>query len=102
MHSADVDRSTRGVEVQLEGTGPWDLRGNAVGEGELDGGVQLVHTPGHTMGCICLWHAASSALFTGDHFGFSQRLGRPSVFLGYNRAGRVLQIDSVRKVAAYG
>jgi glyoxylase-like metal-dependent hydrolase (beta-lactamase superfamily II) len=29
-------------------------------------GLQVVHTPGHTPGHICLYHAGRKALFTGD------------------------------------
>jgi glyoxylase-like metal-dependent hydrolase (beta-lactamase superfamily II) len=98
MHSAEIRPLIRDIEVQLQGTGPWDLQGNAIGEGELDGGVQLVHTPGHTRGSICLWHAATKAMFTGDHFGYSLRVGRPTIFPRYNRAGYEVQVESVRKL----
>lgn len=31
-----------------------------------DGGLLVVHTPGHTEGSICLYHEQSRSLFTGD------------------------------------
>lgn len=31
-----------------------------------DGGLLVIHTPGHTEGSICLYHAKSKSLFTGD------------------------------------
>ena len=30
------------------------------------GGIQIIHTPGHTPGHICLYHPASKTLITGD------------------------------------
>jgi len=101
MHESDVGSRTREVEVKLEGSGPWKL---SVGErndgpgatatdlgrsgGDRDGEeLLLIHTPGHTAGCVCLLYTPESeseadaedeaanaselavpgALFTGDH-----------------------------------
>lgn len=89
------------IEIQLEGEGPWDLAGNTVAEGALDGGAALVHTPGHTAGSVCLWHAPTRAMFTGDHMGWSERVGRASLFPRYNRAGMRQQVASVRKLLDY-
>lgn len=33
-----------------------------------DTGLTVIHTPGHTPGSICLYHAGARALFTGDAF----------------------------------
>ena len=30
------------------------------------GGIQIIHTPGHTPGHICLYHAATKTLIAGD------------------------------------
>lgn len=30
------------------------------------GGLKVIHTPGHTMGSICLYHSKLKALFSGD------------------------------------
>ena len=61
------------VEVQLEGEGPWQLP-----DGSQD--IELIHTPGHTDGSVVLLFKPASALFSGDHFGVSRRLGRLAVF----------------------
>ncbi|MCL7413665.1 MAG: MBL fold metallo-hydrolase [ANME-2 cluster archaeon] len=29
-------------------------------------GLEVIHTPGHTPGCICLYHAPTRSLFSGD------------------------------------
>jgi glyoxylase-like metal-dependent hydrolase (beta-lactamase superfamily II) len=29
-------------------------------------GLEIIHTPGHTIGSICLWYAAERVLFSGD------------------------------------
>jgi glyoxylase-like metal-dependent hydrolase (beta-lactamase superfamily II) len=47
-------------------------------EGELEVGehlLQVIHTPGHAPGSICLYWQEAEALFTGDVI-FSQSLGR--------------------------
>jgi glyoxylase-like metal-dependent hydrolase (beta-lactamase superfamily II) len=47
-------------------------------EGELEVGehtLQVIHTPGHAPGSICLYWPETKALFTGDVI-FSQSLGR--------------------------
>ncbi len=31
-----------------------------------DSGLEVIHTPGHTPGCICLYHAPTKSLFSGD------------------------------------
>jgi glyoxylase-like metal-dependent hydrolase (beta-lactamase superfamily II) len=101
IHETEVEPSIDGIEVQLSGSGPWNLSGEVVASDALDGGVQLVHTPGHTAGSICMWHAPSKTMFTGDHFGFSERLGRVVVFTGYNRAGVAQQARNVQKLLDY-
>jgi glyoxylase-like metal-dependent hydrolase (beta-lactamase superfamily II) len=98
MHEKEIRPSIADIEVQLTGEGPWDVRGNTVVEGHLDGGVQLVHTPGHTSGSICLWHNPSKTIFTGDHLGYSERVGGVSIFPRYNRDGIGKQVESVQKL----
>ena len=79
MHARDVRGpdswpyiDMRGVEMQLEGAGPW----------EMLPGLRAIHTPGHSAGSVSflaeapLCGGAEGALFTGDHFCFSGRLGR--------------------------
>ncbi|CAG9464670.1 unnamed protein product [Pedinophyceae sp. YPF-701] len=98
LHEADVRGSTAAVEVQLRGDGPWDLEGNAL-PADTDADVQLIFTPGHTRGCVCLLHAPSASLFTGDHLAFSARLGRLSTFRRYNWFDVELQAQSAAKLA---
>ena len=101
MHSNDVQPRISDIEIQLQGTGPWDLSGQQIDESELDGGIQLVHTPGHTNGCICMWHADTKTMFTGDHWAWSLRVGRQSIFPGVNRGGIEKQVKSVQKLLAF-
>ena len=56
------------------------VQGNMIGDDELDGGIQLVHTPGHTEGHICMWHPETKTIFTGDHLGYANSVQRPSIF----------------------
>ncbi len=40
--------------------------------------LEVIHTPGHTPGSICLWDAATGTLFTGDTV-FENGLGRTDI-----------------------
>eukprot|EP00892_Ulva_mutabilis_P002630 jgi/Ulvmu1/12368/UM009_0014.1 len=101
MHNTEIKRSIADIEVQLSGTGPWDLSGQAISPDALDGGLQIVHVPGHTSGSIALWHAPAKAMFTGDHLGWSERFGGPSIFPRYNRDGIAKQVESVEKMLEF-
>ncbi|GAB2260917.1 hypothetical protein Droror1_Dr00011772 [Drosera rotundifolia] len=54
-NGVQVQESTFGVERKLEGTGPWSLWPD----------IELIHTPGHTEGSVCLYHKPLKVLFTG-------------------------------------
>ena len=36
-------------------------------EGDIIGGYQVIHTPGHTKGSICLYNPENKAIFVGDN-----------------------------------
>jgi glyoxylase-like metal-dependent hydrolase (beta-lactamase superfamily II) len=101
MHEAEIRPSISDIEVQLQGEGPWNLAGESIDQGSLDGGLQIIHVPGHTSGSIALWHEPTKAMFTGDHLGWSESVGRVSIFDRYNRGGVSQQLDSVRKLLEY-
>lgn len=50
-----------------------------VGEGDVidlgDRELEVLHTPGHTPGSICLWDARNGVLFSGDAIYLDDRLG---------------------------
>ncbi|KAI4357033.1 hypothetical protein L6164_001008 [Bauhinia variegata] len=87
LHSADVEVSSAGVEMKLEGIGPWSL-----GED-----VQLIHTPGHTEGSVCLFYKPLKVLFTGDHVAMTES-GKLSIFERYNMCSVSMQLDSIKKL----
>jgi glyoxylase-like metal-dependent hydrolase (beta-lactamase superfamily II) len=97
MHKTEIQRSIQDIEVQLEGKGPWNLLGDKVSGNELEGGMLIVHTPGHTTGSICLWHETTKTMFTGDHLGYSEE-GRATIFPRYNQFDLKTQLESVRKL----
>lgn len=59
----------------------------AVEDGEVLealGGLQVLHTPGHTPGSICLYRPTDQVLFTGDLVVHSRRLSvRPALHFSY-------------------
>jgi glyoxylase-like metal-dependent hydrolase (beta-lactamase superfamily II)/ferredoxin len=88
LHSEEVRSGTRDVERKLQGCGPWTL----------DEEVELIHTPGHTAGCVSLLYKPHKALFTGDHLAYSSRQEGLSIFRGVNWYSIPKQIESVRKL----
>eukprot|EP00210_Caulerpa_lentillifera_P005449 g5211.t1 len=96
IHKLEVQSSTQGCEIQLEGEGPW-----TVGPNGDSNEMEIISTPGHTDGSLCLLHKPSQTMFTGDHFAYSGRMGRLSIFPRYNRYGIQKQFESVLKLADY-
>ncbi|KAI3918722.1 hypothetical protein MKX01_042042 [Papaver californicum] len=86
LHSQDIEDHTADVEIKLEGSGPWKL-GND---------FELIHTPGHTRGSVCLLYKPLKVLFAGDHISKDQS----ELFIGeqYNQQSVPLQLESVRKL----
>lgn len=84
MHSKDIEPSTAGVEIKLEGSGPWKLYHD----------IDLIHTPGHTQGSVCLFYKSSKILFTGDHL-FTDAFGL-TISEKYNWYSVPMQLNSVK------
>ncbi|KAL6010290.1 hypothetical protein ACLOJK_000721 [Asimina triloba] len=77
------------VEIQLQGDGPWNLGQD----------FDIIHTPGHTKGSICLLYKPLKVLFSGDHLG-KGRVGEPpvSIFEQYNWFSVPEQLNSVKRL----
>ena len=68
--------------------------GDRIAVGEVD--VQVLHTPGHTPGCVSLWIAEEEVMFTGDTLlkGGAGYLERPE-------CDEVALATSIRRLAEY-
>ncbi|KAJ3691426.1 hypothetical protein LUZ61_020590 [Rhynchospora tenuis] len=88
MHIGDVDYRTADVERKLHGDGPWNIGSD----------FELVHTPGHTEGSVCLYYKPTKVLFTGDHLYKSGETGELDMALIYNKQSVSLQLNSVKKL----
>lgn len=86
IHKEDVRSNTVDVETKLEGTGPWNI----------SPGIDLIHTPGHTMGSVCLMHKPLGILFTGDHLALADDGETLTMFRQYSKLSVDMQIESVR------
>ncbi|XP_038701747.1 uncharacterized protein LOC119998476 isoform X2 [Tripterygium wilfordii] len=84
LHSQEVQLSTADVEIKLEGIGPWNLSQD----------IQLIHTPGHTEGSVCLFYKSLKILFTGDHLAMTE--SGLSIGEKYNQCSVLMQLNSVR------
>ncbi|KAI6669487.1 hypothetical protein NL676_004372 [Syzygium grande] len=86
LHSEDLEDSTAEIEIKLEGRGPWNLGQD----------IELIHTPGHTEGSVCLLYKPLEVIFTGDHL-----LLTPtglSIIERYNQCSVTAQLNSVEKL----
>ncbi|KAL7592732.1 hypothetical protein Lser_V15G33244 [Lactuca serriola] len=83
LHSKEVNVSTKDVEMKLDGCGPWSLNDD----------IQLIHTPGHTEGSVCLFYKPLKVLFTGDHLAMGE--SELAVSEIYNFYSVAIQLDSV-------
>ena len=64
-----------------------------------DRGWEVVHTPGHSPGHVCLWSAADRVLCSGDHL--LQVVSPPVTFeRGFERDPMGSYLDSLERVAA--
>ncbi len=62
--------------------------------GEVIGELEVIHTPGHTPGGICLYHASSKSLFSGDTVFQNGSFGRTDLYGGDTRK----LIDSIKRL----
>lgn len=62
IHIYEVNRFTEACEIKLQGNGPWALPDDPDMKT-----IELIHTPGHTRGSICLYHKSQKAMFTGKN-----------------------------------
>uniref|UniRef100_A0A7R9VJC2 Metallo-beta-lactamase domain-containing protein n=1 Tax=Chlamydomonas euryale TaxID=1486919 RepID=A0A7R9VJC2_9CHLO len=108
LHELEVQASTADVEVKLQGDGPWDLDGRPLQMRRIGGaaqpppGSQIVHTPGHSTGSICVWYEPQKAMFTGDHLSQDER--EPSelrVFTRYVKDSLPRQLENIQKLLQY-
>ncbi|KAK1436361.1 hypothetical protein QVD17_02140 [Tagetes erecta] len=83
LHRTEVNVSTNNVEIKLNGCGPWSLSGD----------IQLIHTPGHTEGSVCLFYKPLKVLFTGDHLAMDE--SKLAISEKYNFYSVPIQLDSV-------
>ncbi|CAM0903878.1 unnamed protein product [Alopecurus aequalis] len=88
IHSGDVVDITADVEWKLTGNGPWNIGAD----------FELIHTPGHTEGSVCLLYKPLKALFTGDHVAKSEESDDLNLFRMYSKQSVTLQLDSMRKL----
>lgn len=73
-----------------------------LGEGErmaLAPGLDVIATPGHTDGSLCLLDAESGSLFTGDTLAYSAGVGGLSGFPMYNSGSWRQQVDTIERLA---
>jgi len=62
--------------------------------GEILGGFEVIHTPGHTPGGICLYDPVSKILFSGDTVFQDGSFGRTDLYGGNTKK----LIDSIKKL----
>jgi len=64
-----LQRAVRWLDNRISGGGPGIMVSRALEDGDrLDylGGLEVIHSPGHTPGSICLYQERNRVLFSGD------------------------------------
>lgn len=69
LHTDEISRDTQDVEIQLQGTAPFQLASDLL----------IIPVPGHTKGHTVLLYQ-NRILFTGDHLAWSPTLGHLHAF----------------------
>jgi glyoxylase-like metal-dependent hydrolase (beta-lactamase superfamily II)/ferredoxin len=87
LHRDDVDRATRGVELQPQG----------LDRVALEPGLTFIPVPGHTRGHAVL-HAQDRYLFTGDHLEFDEDAGTLRAFRDFCWYDWREQTESMRRL----
>jgi glyoxylase-like metal-dependent hydrolase (beta-lactamase superfamily II)/ferredoxin len=90
MHTDDLDRETREVEIPLEGSDPI----------VLDGDLTFLPVPGHTRGSTVLLYG-ERFLFSGDHLAYRPELGHPAAFRSVCWYSWREQIASMERLAKH-
>ena len=84
----------------IEEAVPGTRVGRTVADGEaIDLGgatLEFIHTPGHTMGSMCVYHREHAILFTGDTI-----LGSSSTSISPEQGDMGLYLESLRKLLTY-
>ncbi|KAJ9526410.1 hypothetical protein QJQ45_009894 [Haematococcus lacustris] len=117
LHQGEVNEDTAGVEVKLQGTGPWVLRPGSSplvvpAEQQDQEGAELlmVHTPGHTTDHVVLLQRATRTLFAGDHLSSPEDRHEPATlhvfkdfcwWVGWAGYDLGTQLKSVELLLAY-
>uniref|UniRef100_A0A7N0T539 Metallo-beta-lactamase domain-containing protein n=1 Tax=Kalanchoe fedtschenkoi TaxID=63787 RepID=A0A7N0T539_KALFE len=89
LHTTEIQECTADVEWKLEGDGPWSLCHD----------IDLIHTPGHSEGSVCLFYKSLKVLFTGDHLAMTA--SGLDIHDQYNQYSVPLQLKSVELLLHY-
>ena len=90
IHKDDLSVGTRGMELQLEGTDPY----------ELAKGLLIIPVPGHTKGhCVLLFE--NRVLFTGDHLEYDEDVQKLRAFDEFCWYDWNKQVSSMEKLLNY-
>lgn len=90
-------REGTGAEITLHSAEHADIAVDRVVEdGDLIDGFQVIHTPGHSPGHICIYMKEEGILFSGDHV-----LGMGTTAMRPPEGDMARYIDSLRKLLNY-
>ncbi|CAM8965751.1 unnamed protein product [Rhodiola kirilowii] len=99
LHAREIEVGTANVEMKLEGNGPWSLSHD----------IDLIHTPGHSEGSVCLFYKSLNILFTGDHLAMTasglditDQYNHYSVPLQLKNVERLLYLDFLWLLPGHG
>ena len=68
-------------------------------------GLEVINTPGHTKGAVCLWYPEDKILFSGDTMFYNKNIGRldlPTSVPGEMRNSLIKLLDYNYKILCPG
>ena len=104
IHRADAPGlldETRSLSLNFGARSPGIVPDILLSEGDLVGGFSVLHTPGHTPGCICLYAEKDRLLFSGDTVFADGYFGRYD-FRGGSRADLARSLERLASLDVDG
>jgi hydroxyacylglutathione hydrolase len=99
IHELDAPGLTeeqRSLAMLFGGRAPGIVPDRELKDGDRVGSLEVIHTPGHTPGCICLYDTEEKILFSGDTVFTGGSFGRYD-FPGGSRSAL---LESVNRISA--
>jgi glyoxylase-like metal-dependent hydrolase (beta-lactamase superfamily II) len=101
LDAAGLSSDTTSLSLHFGARSPGLAPGRVLEDGDSVGEFRVLHTPGHTPGSICLYHAGEQALISGDTVFTDGGFGRFD-FPGGSRADLARSLERLSELTVRG